>query len=96
MPTLDYKGKTVSKQRVRGKKRPQVEIINEEVFKQEQTNTPEWEVFLDGQALDAELLPNCQEIRIDVKLPLLITGGKINLRISEERIELQVARFYSL
>lgn len=96
MPTLKYKGKEVSKQRVRGKPRPKVEIVNEEVFKQEQTNTPEWEVFLDGQALDAELLPGCQEIRIDVKLPLLITGNKIKLHISEERIDLQVARFYSL
>jgi hypothetical protein len=53
-------------------------------------------VFLDGKPLDGELLPACKEIRVDVKMPLLVTGGKINLQISEERFALQVATFYSL
>mmetsp|Transcript_32970 Transcript_32970/g.57911 ORF Transcript_32970/g.57911 Transcript_32970/m.57911 type:complete len:327 (+) Transcript_32970:1557-2537(+) len=99
LPKTKYVGKSVQQQRVRAKKAPQIQVVDSEVFKEPvQTGPaqPNWEILLDGEKLDPELLETCKELSLVIELPLLVSGRAISLQMSPERLELNVGKLYQL
>lgn len=62
----------------------------------ESVKTPEWELLIDDKSIDPELIEVCQTFELKFSLDLLVTGKAIDLRVSPEKINLQVGRFYAI
>jgi dynein assembly factor 2 len=99
LPKIKYKGQSIQTQRVRGKKAPQIQVVDSEVFKEPASTGPAvplWELLVDGEKLDSELLQDSKELQLIVELPLLVSGRAISLKMSPERLELTVGKLYQL
>lgn len=99
LPKTKYKGASVQQQRVRGKKAPQIQVVDSEVFKEPVPTgpaVPSWKLFNDGEELDPEILENCRQLALTIELPLLVSSRAITLRMSSERLELEVGKLYQL